>query len=154
MFCVNATSQQTPDDLVTTFGRLVEAYVSLERQVGEALQRDVGIPHSWYEVMLRLSRSESGRLPMSTLAEQVALTSGGITRLLDKMVAAGFAERVACATDRRVSYAALTPAGSAKLAEASEVHDRNLARLFTGLTGTERQQLDRLLDKLRGASLV
>ncbi|HET8604778.1 MAG TPA: MarR family transcriptional regulator [Marmoricola sp.] len=148
-----ATRSSASDDLVTTFGRLVEAYVSLERQVGEALQRDFGIPHSWYEVMLRLSRSESGQLPMSALAEQIALTSGGVTRLLDKMIAAGYAERVPCASDRRVMYASLTDAGRAKLAEASDAHDRNLAALFAGLSTADRRQLDRLLDKLRAASL-
>ena len=39
---------------------------------------------------------------MSQLADQVALTSGGITRLLDRMTAAGLVQRVPCPTDRRV----------------------------------------------------
>jgi hypothetical protein len=44
--------------LVTTFGRLVEAYSALERQLGAAFERECGIPHTWFEAML--DRSLSG----------------------------------------------------------------------------------------------
>ena len=55
---------------------------------------------------------------MGALAQQVALTTGGVTRLVDRMISAGLVERVPCPTDRRVLFAALTPAGEAKLDEA------------------------------------
>ena len=52
---------------------------------------------------------------MGSLAEDVSLTTGGVTRLVDRMEAAGYVERVPCSTDRRVSYAGLTDRGRAKL---------------------------------------
>ena len=141
------------DALITTFGRLVEAYSGLERQLGGILQERCGIPHSWFELMLRISRSEDARIPMSVLAEQVALTTGGVTRIFDRMVAAGYAERVPCATDRRVVFAVLTPAGRTKLDEATAVHTGNLREVFAGFSPTQRRQLDRMLDRLRQVEL-
>lgn len=135
-------------DLTTTFGRLVEVYSTLERRLGRSLQQQCDIPHSWFEVLLRISRSD-GQLAMSALAEQVALSTGGVTRIFDRIVAAGYAERVPCATDRRIVYAALTAAGQGKLAEAAKVHEANLREFFGSFSAAERRELDDLLDKLR-----
>lgn len=136
-------------DLITTFGRLLEAGAVLQRDLGHELTAVCDIQQTWLEVMLRISRSPDGRTPMSSLAGQVTLTTGGITRLLDRMVAAGYVERVPCPTDRRITYAALTPAGQEKLREASVVHTRQLREVFDGFEAEDLQQLDAMLDRLR-----
>ena len=140
------------DRLITTFGRLVEAESSLSRALGRELEKSCGISHTTFEVLLRISRAEDGQISMSTLAQQVALTSGGITRLLDRLIEGGLVQRVPCPTDRRVYFAALTSAGQRVLAEAMQVHARNLRQVFTGFTAAELKDLDRLLDKLRSVS--
>jgi len=140
------------DALITTFGRLLEVQSRLERQLGAELEAGCNLPHAWFEVLVRLSRSEANRLTMSGLAEQISLTTGGVTRLIDRMQDAGFVERVPCATDRRVSYATLTPAGRAKLDEAAPLHAANLRAAFAALSEGDRAQLDDLLDRLRGAA--
>jgi MarR family transcriptional regulator, 2-MHQ and catechol-resistance regulon repressor len=132
---------------VTTFGRLVEVYSRLEGELGGALERECGIPHTWFEAMLRIARSPDG-LTMSALANQIALTTGGVTRLLDRMIASGLVERLPCPTDRRVAFAALTEAGRRKLEEALEVHTRNLESVFAGLSGEDLAVLDDLLERL------
>ena len=139
----------TDDALITTFGRLVEVQGRLERRLGADLESRFGIPHAWFEVLVRLSRSEEGQLTMSALAEQVTLTTGGVTRLVDRMEAAGLIERRPCRTDRRVSYAAITDAGRAKLEEASEAHAANLRTVFDGFSAKELATLDTLLDRMR-----
>jgi DNA-binding MarR family transcriptional regulator len=139
-----------PDDaLITTFGRLVEVQGRLERRLGADLEARCGLPHAWFEVLVRLARSEDGRLTMGALADQVTLTTGGVTRLIDRMDAAGYVERLPCPTDRRVAYAAITTAGRRKLSEASEVHGANLREVFAGFSDRELADLDRLLDRLR-----
>ena len=144
----------TDHDLVSTFGLLMEAYNSLEKQLGAALEEQVGVPHTWFEVMLRISRSAQGLAPMGSLAGQVALTGGGVTRMVDRMVAAGLVERVPCASDRRVVYAGLTPEGHAVLDKAVSIHDDNLRRLLADFTDSELVQLDGLLRRLRSARLA
>lgn len=137
------------DALITTFGRLVEVEGRLERHLGADLEARCGLPHAWFEVLVRLARSENGRLTMGALAEQVTLTTGGVTRLVDRMDAAGYVERLPCPTDRRVAFAAITEAGQKKLTEASEVHAANLREVFAGFSTRELGLLDRLLDRLR-----
>ena len=90
---------------------------------------------------------------MGALAQQVALTTGGITRLLDRMIAAGLVERVPCPTDRRVYFAALTEQGRAKLEEAATVHAANLRHAFAGFTADDLRTFDDLLDRLRTARI-
>ena len=145
----------TADDrLITTFGRLVEAQSTLSRDLGRALERDCGISHLTFEVLLRISRAEGGQLSMSALAQQVALTGGGITRLLDRLIETGQVRRVPCPTDRRVSYAALTPDGERVLRQAKRLHAQNLRRVFASFTSGELTELDQLLDKLRTVDLA
>lgn len=139
----------TGDRLVTTFGRLLEAHAALTRRAGRSLERECGIPQPWFEVLLRISRADQGQVSMGSLAKQVALTSGGITKMLDRMIDAGLVQRVPCPTDRRVLFAALTDQGQAKLAEALVVHTADLRDAFDGFTSRNLDALDGLLDRLR-----
>jgi len=147
-----ARSTALNDPLITTFGRLVEAYSSLDRRLGQSLEESCGIPHTWYEVLLRLVRAEGGQLSMSALAGQVALTTGGVTRLLNRMIEAGYVERRPCPADRRVAFAALTPAGRRKVEEAATVTARDLQEAFAEFTPEDRRKFDELLDRLRAAA--
>ena len=137
------------DALITTFGRLLEVQSRLERRLGADLEARCDLPHAWFEVLVRLARSDDGRLTMGSLAEQISLTTGGVTRLVDRMETTGYVQRVPCPTDRRVSYAALTDAGRAKLDEAAQVHAANLRSVFAAFSDEERETFDALLDRLR-----
>jgi MarR family 2-MHQ and catechol resistance regulon transcriptional repressor len=146
-----ATMNAADDALITTFGRLVEAQSVLGRQLGRSLEQECGLSHSAFEALLRISRSEDGQVSMSALAQQVALTTGGITRLLDRLIEAGYVTRVPCPTDRRVQFAALTAAGERKLEQASDTHARNLRQVFDGFSKNDLETLDALLDRLRAS---
>ena len=147
-----ASASAVDEPLITSWGRVVEAYSFLDRRLGASLEASCGIPMAWFEVLLRLARAEDDQLTMGALAEQVALTSGGVTRLLDRMVRAGYVERRQCPTDRRIVYAALTPAGRGKVEEAAAVHARDLEEVFASFAPHERRLLDELLDRLRAAA--
>lgn len=86
------------------------------------------------------------------LAEELLLTASGVTRLLDGLEAAGYVNRAACATDRRVVYAVITDAGRDKLEAASESHLAEVRALFDDRFGPEElEQLAELLGRLPGA---
>ncbi|WP_329309989.1 MarR family winged helix-turn-helix transcriptional regulator [Streptomyces sp. NBC_01262] len=147
-------SSATPidDPLITTFGRLAEAYSRLEQWLGSAMESEAGLPHVWFEVLIRLARSEGEQLMMSSLADQIALTTSGVTRLVDRMQTAGYVERRPCPTDRRVSYAAITTAGHDVLDRAAIVHARNLRKAFGDFTPQDLAALDTALDRVREAA--
>jgi DNA-binding MarR family transcriptional regulator len=140
------------DPLLTTFGHLVEVSGRLQRSLGQVLDERISLPLGWLEVLLRLSRSEGGQLAMGVLADQIVLTTGGVTRLVDRMETVGYVERRPCPNDRRVLYAGITDAGSAKLAEAAGVHVEGLHQAFGVFSAKELATFDRLLAKLRAVT--
>jgi MarR family transcriptional regulator, 2-MHQ and catechol-resistance regulon repressor len=141
------------DALITTYGRLVEAHSSLGRQLGRSLEQRASLPQPWFEVLLRVSRTDGGQVSMGSLAQQVALTSGGVTKLVDRMIDAGLVQRVPCPTDRRVAFAALTRHGQQVLERAVQVHAADLRRAFAGFDEQELRALDAVLDRLRDVRL-
>lgn len=137
------------DALVTTFGRLVEARSHLERRMDAELDALCGLSLAWFEVLVRLARSEAGQLTMGALAGQVSLTTSGVTRLVDRMTSAGLVERVPCPSDRRVAYARLTETGRVALEQALPVHVAGLREAFAAFSEADRRTFDDLLDRLR-----
>lgn len=139
------------DARVTLFGLLLETNARLERQLGAALEAAVGLPLAWFEVLLRVHRSPGGFLSMTELADQTVYSSGGTTRLVDRIEAKGLVERVACPEDRRTVRVRLTALGDATLARALEVHTAHLETYVTSkLTAVERDRLEATLRKLNG----
>lgn len=137
------------DPRITTFGTLLEVHARLVAILGSELERAAGLGLSSYEVLLRLARSTGGRLRLSDLANQVALSSSGLTRLVDRLEAAGYLVREACPTDRRGLFAVLTDEGRAALEHATAVHVAGLERHFLAPLGTaELGELRRILGKL------
>ena len=143
------------DDRITLMGLLIETNAKLIRILGAELEEASGLPLSWYDTMIRLRRTPGGELTMTRLGAEVSLTSGGITRLVDRLVDAGYVERRDCATDRRSVFVALTPAGVAKVEEATAAHLDGIDRhLLAPLNDADRAALEVALRKLRGPGPV
>lgn len=151
--CPSADGLSDADrEAITLMGLLVEAHARLVRVLGAEMEEACMLPLSWYDAMVRLRRSPGGFTTMSRLGGEVSLTSGGITRLVDRLVEAGYVERVNCPNDRRVVYVRLTPAGMAKVDEATAAHRQGLDRhLLAPLEAADRAALEQALRKLRGA---
>jgi DNA-binding MarR family transcriptional regulator len=75
-------------------------------------------------------------------------SSGGVTKRLDRLVAAGLVERRPDGADRRGILVRLTPEGKAVIDRAIESHLANEERLLGSLDFSERGALDDLLRKL------
>lgn len=137
------------DAAIHAYGVMVEALTRLNRSFDRRLRAECGITIAWFEALLRIGR-HGGSMTMSELAGQLALTNGGVTRMVDKMAEAGLLRREPCATDRRVSYAVLTPAGLDKWTEASELHVDDLRREFTGrMSDQELETVVAVMDRIR-----
>ena len=87
---------------------------------------------------------------MSELANAVSLTTGGVTRLADRLERDGLVERRSCPTDRRVVHLSLTAAGHGTLARALEQHLDNLEdRVVSRVDPDALAVVDTVLDELR-----
>jgi DNA-binding MarR family transcriptional regulator len=134
---------------VEAFAALLRAHAATTRAFNAELVAEHGLTLSDYEVLLRLARAPDRRLRRVDLAGQVLLTPSGITRLLAGLEQCGYVERVACASDARVTYAQLTEDGRAKLLAASKTHLESVRSVFSErLTPSEREALRDLLQRL------
>jgi DNA-binding MarR family transcriptional regulator len=140
------------DDRITTLGLLLEAEARLRWLLDHELMAASDLPLSWYGVLVRLARTPGNRLRMSQLAEEMSLSTSGLTRLVDRIEEEGLVTRESCPTDRRGSFAVLSTAGEHKVAEATPVHLDGIQQYLTGvLSAAERRVLDRALRKVRVA---
>jgi MarR family 2-MHQ and catechol resistance regulon transcriptional repressor len=138
------------DERLTLAGLFFEAHAGLTAVLERRLEAECGLTVQWFEVLLRLARSPEGRLRMSDLTAQVTLTPSGLTRVVDRLEAAGLVVREACPTDRRGFNAVLTKKGKARIETAVPIHLGHLDELFTGvLDAEERAQLEHALRKVR-----
>jgi DNA-binding MarR family transcriptional regulator len=132
--------------------RLLRGHASATRALNAQLVAEHGLTINDFEALLHLARAEGSRMRRVDLAERLLLTASGVTRLLDGLEQAGFVDRAACASDRRVTYAVLTEAGRAKLGEASESHIRDVRSfLEERFSQEELEQLAELLGRLPDA---
>jgi DNA-binding MarR family transcriptional regulator len=138
---------------IEAFVRLVRGHSAVTRALNAQLVADHGLTINDYEALLHLARAEERRMRRVDLAERLILTASGVTRLLDGLEEAGYVDRAACASDRRVTYAVLTQAGVAKLREASKTHVADIREIFeTRFNAEELDQLVALLERLPHAA--
>ena len=138
------------DERIFTFGLLLESHARLTRLLDAELQHSDGITLQTFEVLLRISRAPEGYVTMTELAEAVSLTTGGITRLADRLESDGLVERRSCPTDRRKVHLTLTETGRTVLDRAVDHHLESLDRhVASRIDAEDLQVLHRVLDRLR-----
>ncbi len=124
------------DDRLTALGLFLEAHDGLQRRLEPQLAEH-GLPPGEFEALLRLARTPGGRLRMSDLASQLRLSTSGASRLVDRLEQRGQAERVACPTDRRGAFAAVTAAGRRDVEAALVEHLELVNRWFCAVLDPE-----------------
>ena len=148
------TDTSLHDDRVTLWGLFLEAHAGIKRRLDQELRAAVDLPDSWFEVLLRIGRTPGQAVPMTQLAEMVLFSSGGFTKLADRIERAGLIRRVPCPRDRRSLLATLTLEGTEVLNRALAVHVPGIQRhVLDHLDPEQRSQLERILRTLRDATL-
>jgi DNA-binding MarR family transcriptional regulator len=100
----------------------------------------------WFDLLAALRRSGAPfELTPTQLLRSTLLSSGGMTKRLDRLAEAGLVERRPDPSDRRGTLVALTAKGKAVVDEAVVTHLANEEHILRSLSVTERQALDDLL---------
>ena len=130
----------------------LEAHAVVVGVLEAELDAERDLPLAWYDVLVSLSEAPDRRLRMQDLASRVLFSRSGLTRLLDRMAAAGLVKRERCDDDRRGTFAVLTAAGGRRLRDASGVHLRGVREHFDRhLTDTDVRALHHALRKVLDA---
>jgi len=116
------------DELVAAWMCVARGYTHVTQILTEQVERETGLPPAGFFALVRLLRGGQA-VPLSALARQVAFSSGGFTKVADRLEQAGLIERQPSACDRRVTNAALTPAGRMLAERAFAVYSARLREL-------------------------
>jgi DNA-binding MarR family transcriptional regulator len=129
-------------------GRLFRAAHLADTALAEGL---VGhdLRMGWFDLLAALRRAGVPyELNPTKLMRTTMLSSGGMTKRLDRMAAAGLVARRADPDDRRGTLVRLTRRGKTTIDAALEVHVANEERLLRALAPADRRALDGLLRTL------
>jgi DNA-binding MarR family transcriptional regulator len=123
----------------------LEATTLLFDALDRQLQSDAGMPHTYYEILVRLSEAPGRQLRMSVLAEAARSSRSRLSHAVSRLEERGWIRRVDCPTDKRGQVAELTDEGFAALVDAAPGHVAEVRKhMIDTLTSDQVQQLERI----------
>jgi len=117
-------------DLKELFYEVVRLEIELWNAVEDRLKSELDLPLTHYEPMSVMDRIEGCRV--YDIANELVITTGGASKLVDRIEENGFCRRRPNPNDRRSSLVQLTPAGRKLLVKARAVVDDELENRLGG----------------------
>ena len=139
------------EELLDAWTGIAHGFTHVNRTLADHVEQETGLAPADFFVLARLRRSAEPAVPLSTLARELAFSSGGFTKVADRLQQAGFIVRQPSRCDRRVTNAVLTPAGRAAAERALVIYCAALRELVLRHLGTDGlravvSQMSRLSD--------
>jgi DNA-binding MarR family transcriptional regulator len=106
------TASTRDRDAVSQWGLVIEGFQVTNKNLHKAIASAFSLDPAESETMLRLARSPQQRMPMAALARDAAFSTGGFTKIADRLAKRNLVQRNPCADDRRVTYLELTETGA------------------------------------------
>jgi DNA-binding MarR family transcriptional regulator len=97
----------------STWALYLTAHAVLVEKIEQRFSAAGMPPFGWYDVLWGLERADGQRLRMHELAEKTVISRSNLTRLVDRLEAAGLVARERAPEDRRGAFAVLTADGKA-----------------------------------------
>jgi DNA-binding MarR family transcriptional regulator len=140
-------SEAVTPDLPALFHELVRLEIELWGSVDARLIADSGLSLGRFEAMWVISRRSPCRV--QDIADELSITVGGVSKLVDRIQAAGHCRRRPNPGDKRSSVIELTPAGQQLVATATESFEDELNRLFGSIPAAALRQFSTTITRLR-----
>ncbi|UNO41496.1 MarR family transcriptional regulator [Streptomyces sp. MST-110588] len=120
----------------------LHASTLLEDHLDRQLQRDAGMPHIYYGLLVQLSRAPRRRMRMTELAQNAKITRSRLSHAVARLEKNGWVRREDCPSDKRGQNAVLTDEGMRVLEKAAPGHVAAVrAAIFDRLTPEQVTQL-------------
>lgn len=129
---------------------IMRAHQILLARVDEALA-PLGLTFARYEVLMLLSFSRTGKLPLGKIGERLQVHAASVTNAIDRLERDGLVQRVAHPTDGRTTLASVTTKGRKLGRKATEVLNEQVF-LRSGLDADRLRDLIGVLADLRQAA--
>ncbi len=118
------------DEEQQTWRAFLRAVAVVQSGLDAQLQAEAGMPHAYYELLVRLSEAPEGTLRMSALAGAVHSSRSRLSHAVGQLEQRGWVRRAPCPQDRRGQLAVLTAEGRRALQQAAPGHVEAVRRLL------------------------
>ena len=124
----------------------LHATTLLEDHLDRQLQRDAGMPHIYYGLLVQLSQAPRRRKRMTELAIDAKITRSRLSHAVARLEKNGWVRREDCPSDKRGQNAVLTDDGFAVLERAAPDHVEAVRQaMFDRLTPEQVKQLGEIM---------
>lgn len=114
-----------------------------------SIAADYGLSRAGINVLNILNRSETKGCKHHEISKLLLVSRANVTGLINSLIRKGFVQREYDASDRRVCIARITSAGEELLASFAPVYHKEIKRIFSGLSLSEKKTLNQLLGKVQ-----
>ncbi len=134
------------DDEQRTWRAYLHATTLLEDHLDRQLQRDAGMPHIYYGLLVQLSQAPHRRKRMTELAKDAKITRSRLSHAVARLEKSGWVRREDCPSDKRGQNAALTDAGFDMLSRSAPGHVSAVRQaMFDRLTPEQMRSLGEIM---------
>ncbi|MFI7410785.1 MarR family winged helix-turn-helix transcriptional regulator [Streptomyces sp. NPDC049627] len=124
----------------------IDATTLLEDYLDRQLQRDAGMPHVYYGLLVKLAESPHRRLRMTELAMYAKITRSRLSHAVARLEKNGWVRREDCPDDKRGQFAVLTDQGLQVLKQTAPGHVEAVRQaLFDRLSPEQQRALGEIM---------
>ncbi|EMF29576.1 MarR family transcriptional regulator [Streptomyces gancidicus BKS 13-15] len=124
----------------------VDATTLLEDHLDRQLQRDAGMPHVYYGLLVKLAEAPHRRLRMTELAKDAKITRSRLSHAVARLERNGWVRREDCPSDKRGQFAVLTDEGMEVLRRHAPGHVNAVRQaVFDRLTPEQQKSLGEIM---------
>ncbi|MFD7747621.1 MarR family winged helix-turn-helix transcriptional regulator [Streptomyces sp. NPDC059698] len=134
------------DEEQHTWRAYLHATTLLEDHLDRQLQRDAGMPHTYYGLLVQLSQAPRRRMRMTELARNAKITRSRLSHAIARLEKNGWVRREDCPSDKRGQNAVLTDDGYAMLRRSAPGHVEAVRQaMFDRLTPEQVSSLGEIM---------
>ncbi|MFE2509421.1 MarR family winged helix-turn-helix transcriptional regulator [Streptomyces naganishii] len=124
----------------------LHATTLLEDHLDRQLQRDAGMPHIYYGLLVQLGEAPRRRLRMTELAMNAKITRSRLSHAIARLERNGWVRREDCPSDKRGQFAVLTDEGAEVLRRTAPGHVAAVRQaLFDRLSPEQQKSLGEIM---------
>ncbi|MGX1545533.1 MarR family winged helix-turn-helix transcriptional regulator [Streptomyces adustus] len=124
----------------------LHATTLLEDHLDRQLQRDAGMPHIYYGLVVTLAEAPGRRLRMTELARKAKITRSRLSHAIARLEKNDWVRREDCPSDKRGQFAVLTDAGLEVLRRTAPGHVTAVRQaLFDRLSPEQQKSLGEIM---------
>lgn len=134
------------DDEQHVWRAYLHATTLMEDHLDRQLQRDAGMPHIYYGLLVQLSQAPRRQKRMTELAKDAKITRSRLSHAVARLEKNGWVRREECPSDKRGQNAVLTDDGFAMLRRSAPGHvDAVRQAIFDRLTPEQADALGEIM---------